>query len=199
MKDSTRAHTRYARWLAALLTAAVALISAPALAGTPIQVPVQGLLTDSDGQAIDGETQVTFRIYPDASSSQVVWESEVSLSVDMGLFETALGAADELDSDLFSGHPEAHLSIDIAGDDESARMPLGTVPTAAHAITADNAEEAHTLQGQTPDDLVGDINADDVAFDDSQAQLGADNSQAALEELLARVEALEQDKQDMQT
>lgn len=174
------------------------LLAAPAWANIPIQVPVQGLLADKEGQVVDGNVDILFQIYGDETSSDPIWQSEASLNVDRGLFEVYLGSDNTLYSDIFAAHPTTYLTITIDGDSESERMLLGTVPTAAHAISATYAEEAHTIQGKAPSQLFQDFidetalnQAAQIAFDDSQSDLGVNTTQAALEALLQRVQALE--------
>jgi predicted nucleic acid-binding Zn-ribbon protein len=176
---------------AALLACALAL---PATAAAePVQVPLQGLLTDADGRAIDGDTTITFSVYAGPEGGEALWSSQVEVPVDGGLFTVMLGAQDPLDSDLFHANPGATVSLRVDGDVESTRIPLGHLPLAAHAASATSADDAQTLQGLTPDDLRS-VTAADVSYDDADGKLEASDTQAALAKILARVEALEADR-----
>ncbi len=176
---------------AAMLAAALAL---PATAAAePVQVPLQGLLTDAEGRAINGDTTITFSVYAGPDGGEALWTSQVEVPVDGGLFTVMLGAQDELDSDLFHANPGATVSLRVDGDVESTRIPLGHLPLAAHAESANHADDAQTLQGLTPDDLRS-VAASDVSFEDTDGKLEASDTQAALAKILARVEALEADR-----
>jgi uncharacterized coiled-coil protein SlyX len=190
--------TKITVFILALGVASIGFTST-ATAQTPVEVPVQGLLTDAEGNALDETVSATFRIYQDDASSPPVWESTVDVAVDQGLFEVYLGANEELDAQIFHANPAAQMSIQIEGDEESPRMSLGAVPSAAHAVTATTADDAQTLQGQTPDELTQPEPASETTFDDSSAQLGASDTQAAIEALTQRLEALEQDNQDLKS
>ena len=182
--------------LATLLAGALAI--PVAASAEPVQVPVQGLLTDSDGLPIDGDTSITFAIYPAADDAAPLWTSSREVPVDAGMFTVMLGAQADLDSDLFHANPGASITLQIQGDLESARIPLGHLPLAAHAASASSADDAQTLQGLTPDDLRS-VSAADVSFDDEGGSLEAADTQAALTRILARVEDLERDRDALST
>ena len=186
-------------FFAVLVVLATVFFTSTAAAQTPVEVPVQGLLTDSEGSALDETVSATFRIYQDEASTSPLWESTVDVPVDQGLFEVYLGAEQQLDAEIFHANPAAMLSIQLEGDQESPRMSLGAVPSAAHAVTATTADDAQTLQGQTPEDLTQAEPASETEFDDSNAQLGATDTQAAIEALTQRLAALEQDNQDLES
>lgn len=166
---------------------------------TAVLVPVDGFLTDADAQVIDGAVEVTFSLYADSSGESPFWTETHALDVDGGAFSAYLGSFETLNADHFEQHRAPYLSLQVEDDDEMDRWPLGHVPFAAFA---EQAGDAQTLQGMTPEELGSSddgspVSAGDVDFDDSASQLGASSSQAAIEELAARLVQLEQERDAM--
>jgi len=164
-----------------------------------VTVPVQGLLADAQGVPIDESRQVTFKVYSSTAAGSALWSETQTVDVSNGLFTVFLGGVETLNASLFADHRTLWLSMTVQGDTESDRLPMATAPYAAFA---DKATDANTLQGLTPAQLTtsgGAVNAVDVGFNDSQTQLGAANTQAALEALLARIDALENGQTQVQT
>lgn len=192
-------NSRTTSLLMALLLITSALLVAPNAfaADGPVEVPIQGLLTDTEGTPLDGGIPVTFRIYADGTSNEVLWDESKVIPVDQGLFTAYLGTDTPLDSSIFHAEPGATLTLQIEGDEESARIDLGFAPLAAYSLTAGTADDALTLQGQTPDDLKA-TSAADIMVNDPQGGLGATNTQDALLALLQRVEALEASKTSLE-
>jgi hypothetical protein len=124
------------------------LIVAAVLAAPGI-VPVQGYLTDTAGTPIDGEVGMTFRLYADASATLPFYSDTLTVDVVEGRFTTNLGGGTQtLDLARFAMHPDAHLAFQLASDNESPRVRLGTVPYAAFA------HAATTLGGETLEDVL---------------------------------------------
>ncbi|TXD34142.1 hypothetical protein FRC98_19080 [Lujinxingia vulgaris] len=138
--------------LAAAL-AATALALPSALAETPAHYPVQGYLTDADGEPIDGELDIRFRLY-DASETDVFTEL-ATVTIDNGAFTHYVGSVETLDAELFAQYTELSLGIKVGTDSEmSPRMALGSVPYAARANSAAVADVAAELDGFNPLDFV---------------------------------------------
>jgi hypothetical protein len=116
----------------ALLAAGVAAPRAAA-AAVPARVPVQGYLTDANGDPIDGTTQIEVRIY-DVSSGGAAWFTEShAVDVDRGELTVYLGSVQNLDLSGFAGGA-AFLGITIVGEAEmTPRLTIGSVPYAAYA------------------------------------------------------------------
>ncbi|TNE90282.1 MAG: hypothetical protein EP330_08750 [Deltaproteobacteria bacterium] len=121
------------------------LASTPAIAGNGY-IPIQGVLTDSSGVAVDGAVDVTFTLYSDGSGATSLWSDTLTVDVVSGAFATELGGNIALDLLLFKNYPAAHLEITVAGDSAMPLVPLDHVPYAAWASEAANAD---TLQGST--------------------------------------------------
>lgn len=138
-----------------MLLATLATLWSGAAFAAPGVLPIQGYLTDSAGVAVDGPISVDFRLYPDSASGTAFFTQTVTLDVEQGRFSARLGAGGtELELDAFALHPEATLTLQIAGDTESGRVPLDTVPYAAVA------REALTLEGQSIDEILLQIPTD---------------------------------------
>ncbi|MCO4745117.1 MAG: hypothetical protein KC912_10030 [Proteobacteria bacterium] len=146
------------------------LFSSAALAG-PGFIPIQGVLTDSAGVAIDGAVDVTFTLYDDANASTSLWRDTITVDVVDGRFATELGGGNlSLELNTFAVHTGAHLEIQVAGDSAMPLVPLDHVP---YAAWADNAGDAATLNGGTLADIRAEIPAGtdlnqaarDVAYD----------------------------------
>jgi hypothetical protein len=100
------------------------------------EIPLQGLLTDPTGAPVSGARAVTFRLYPDATNPSGVWSETQTVAFMDGSFAAWLGTTTDLDLDLFRQYPAMTVTVQLAPDSESARIPLGAVPRAAYAENA---------------------------------------------------------------
>ncbi len=178
------------RLLAALLLLFVSLSASPAFAQRDVLLPVQGLLTDDSGVPLDATVSIRFSLYSDATQATPLWSELQTVIVEDGLFTAYLGGVTGMNSDLFAQNAGVYFAMRVADDAESDRLPLAFAPYAAYA---EHANDAQTLQGKQPSELVTALPAASVTFDDSQANLQANNAQLALVRLAARLDALEAD------
>ncbi|TNE86417.1 MAG: hypothetical protein EP330_22000 [Deltaproteobacteria bacterium] len=156
----------------------LSLLLALSAFAAPGYVPIQGVLTDSTGAAIDGTVDVSFTLYDDANGTTSLWTDTLSVVVTDGRFATALGSNLPLDLNTFVNYDTAHLGIQVSGDSPMALVPLDTVPYAANSA---HAEEASTLEGASLSDIRSEIpltsdieaSARSVAYD-TEAELLAD-------------------------
>jgi len=109
----------------------------PAVSGAAETIPVQGLLTDSQGVPLTASVEVTFSLYDTDEGGTPIWQETVAVEVDNGLFSVYLGQAVALDLSLFKDHQELWLGIQVAEDQEMNRVYLGNVPFAAYARHTD--------------------------------------------------------------
>ena len=65
----------------------------------PLQLTQQGRLLDPSGAAIEGNEQLTFRLYDSPTGGNVVWEEQLSVAFNNGYYATILGS-DELNNPL---------------------------------------------------------------------------------------------------
>lgn len=127
----------------ALVTGAVIFAHGGSAAAqdVPNLLPIQGVLTDAEGVVIDGPVPVTFSLY-DGLVGGVAWYTEQQvITPEDGLFTTYLGKEGSgLDLALFAQNSEVFLGLSVGNDAEMIpRFQLGSVPFAAHALSAANA------------------------------------------------------------
>ena len=65
----------------------------------PLPLTQQGRLLDPNGAAIEGNEQLTFRLYDSPTGGNVVWEEQLSVAFNNGYYATILGS-DELNNPL---------------------------------------------------------------------------------------------------
>ncbi|MBA2662254.1 MAG: hypothetical protein H0U74_08150 [Bradymonadaceae bacterium] len=177
------------RWsYAALALAALVLFSPSLLASTHSQdvlIPVQGLLAGADGVAVEGPVAMHFSLFDADDATESVWSESQQVVVEAGLFTLHLGALEPLAAALFHHNGQLYLELRVGEDDAMERWPLGVTPFAAHAHFAGNAAR---LEGRSSAEL----RADATAYDNSGSGLTATTLPSALDEILARLAALEQ-------
>lgn len=118
----------------------------PALADAPL-LPVQGVLTDTAGNPIDGTHEVHFAFYDRDSGGTAIYVEIHSVAFTQGDFVAYV----VLDPDVFEGGPQMWLGITVEGDVEmQPRIRLGAAPTAAFAHLCGDAA---TLDGATSQDF----------------------------------------------
>lgn len=134
------------------LLAILALLALPSLAAAAVPgfVPVQGILTDSAGDPLDSEVDVTFTLYDSADTS--LHTETVSVTPEAGFFSVALGDnGTALDLTIFRDNAEVELGIQVGTDAEmTPRLQFGSVP---YAVSAEWAADAQTLDGNTMADV----------------------------------------------
>ena len=134
--------------------AAACLVFAPtsASAQAPALLPVQGVLTDADGTALDGPFQVTFTLYDTASGDTSFFAETKTVNIEAGVFTTYLGTDGSNPLDLVNFQmSDAYLGIQVAGNEEmTPRFRLATAP---YAGFAQYCGDASTLGGQTSADF----------------------------------------------
>jgi hypothetical protein len=103
--------------------------SAPeAIDATSRFIPVQGYLTDSGGNPLDGDYTLTFRLYDEESGGTALCEDDRSVTVANGLFSTYMNAYDCIDS--IDGR-QLYLGIEVGTDGEmDPRSYVDNVPYA---------------------------------------------------------------------
>jgi len=125
-----------------LLILGIGLILASAAAAeAPRLVNYQGILTDQDGELLNGTYLLTFYIYPDsAQGSPFLWmERHENVDVTNGLFNLILGSNTSFPESLFADD-ERWLGIAVNTDPEIyPRMRITSTPYALRAAIADSA------------------------------------------------------------
>lgn len=125
--------------LTSAATLALALLWAPvAQADTPPVFPVQGVLTDADGAAVDGSVSVRFALYESQDATASLWEETRTLDVQSGVFTAYLGETVDLDPSLLLDQGSLWLGVTVESDEEMERVELGS---SAYAAVAQHALE----------------------------------------------------------
>ncbi|MCP4538240.1 MAG: hypothetical protein GY832_13960 [Chloroflexi bacterium] len=89
-------------------------------------IPVQGRLTDDNGNPINGSRVMTFSLYP-ASSDTPVCQDDNNVDLDNGLFSANMDNCSSSDID----GKQLYMGIQVEGDAEmSSRQPIYPVPYA---------------------------------------------------------------------
>lgn len=99
----------------------------------PSQISYQGRLTDSGGNALTGDANLTMRIYRTPSGGTAIWsESHSGVSVEDGLFSLQLGSVNPIPQSVWTEQPDSvWLGIQVGSDPEiSPRTQLTPSPFA---------------------------------------------------------------------
>jgi hypothetical protein len=123
--------------------------SGPVARAVPAQIAFQGLLFDDTqfpAAPVEGTVNLTVRLWDAASGGTAQWgpEAHVSVPVNQGVFQIALGSSIALPISIFDGSP-LWLGIEVNAEAELPRTQLLAAPFAMraqeadHALTADSA------------------------------------------------------------
>ena len=96
--------------------AVIVCLSAPGVLAS-WTMPIQGVLTDAEGVALDGFVQASFSLYASAGDTVPVWAELVELDVRSGAFTTYLGASAPVMPQLEAANGPLWLGVSIDGDD----------------------------------------------------------------------------------
>jgi hypothetical protein len=110
-----------------------ALIASGAQATVPELIPVQGVLTDGDGEFIDGATDMTFTLYDAVDATTAIWTEDQSVDVDEGFFTAYLGSVTALAPADIIAASELWLGVTVGTDEEMDRVQMAAVPFALEA------------------------------------------------------------------
>ncbi|MCP4675712.1 MAG: hypothetical protein GY854_09445 [Deltaproteobacteria bacterium] len=137
------------------------VFTANAFAVVPPLIPVQGVLTDADGQALDGSHDLSFTIYESLTATSSLWtETQTGVTVDQGFFSVYLGDETTLPIDVLVSADELWLSMTV-GTEELSRVQLASVPYALEAqvcqrvgnLTENDITTGFSAVGHDHDDL----------------------------------------------
>jgi len=141
--------------LAAILVAAS--VAAPVAVGAPGLINYQGRLTNSSGVPVNGTVDIEFTFYDAAVGGTQLATPQLihGVTVTNGVFNVQLTASYK----TFVGAPSVYLELEVNGETLAPRQQILTAPYAFGAVyadeagTAQNAEDADTLDGQHLGDL----------------------------------------------
>ncbi|MCU0664603.1 MAG: hypothetical protein MUC50_20040, partial [Myxococcota bacterium] len=121
----------------ALVFLSVLVAGHPARATVPDLLPVQGLITDQAGKALDGNKDVVFSLYSKKEGGTALWKeqwtNDNAVVFEDGFFTVYLGSVTSLPIDNLLDSEKLWLGIQIAGDTEMERLELASVPFALEA------------------------------------------------------------------
>jgi hypothetical protein len=133
-----------------ILTVVGALIMSvsPCRADIPHLINYQGMLTDTGGNPLNGDYDLTFKIYGQSSGGSALWtETHTGTQVQDGLFNVILGSLSLLPSSVFEDTVR-YLGITVGSDPEvSPRIRITSIPYAYRALVADSAAVAGSVVG----------------------------------------------------
>ncbi|MFO8102277.1 MAG: hypothetical protein R6U37_08985 [Dehalococcoidia bacterium] len=123
-------------------------------ADVPLKINYQGYLTDNAGNPVNGDTQITFRIYDTVTSGTgtLKWDEVRTVPVSDGLFSVVLGGSSPMTADIFN--TASWLEIEVESD--GPMTPRQEMTSTAYAIQAGNANSAFALDAPDgdPQDVV---------------------------------------------
>jgi len=139
----------------------ISILAVVVFADIPRTINYQGKITDPGGVAIDGATNVEFRLFDVASGGAALWsESHTGVSVVKGLFDVVLGETTPFPAGLSFTEPY-WVEIVVESEVLSPRQPLSSVPYAMRAGAIDtgtviiNVAAGYGLWGTTDTVNVG--------------------------------------------
>lgn len=108
----------------------------------PNVVGLEGRLADSSGNPLaNGDYQVTFSLYSQASGGTALWSEVQTVTTQSGLYSVQLGATTALQPSHFNGARWLGVKVGT-GDELTPRVSIGAVPFALNAQEAVHAEQA---------------------------------------------------------
>jgi len=116
------------------------LVFSVALAGVPTTLNYQGTLTDSGGAPVNGDRNITFRLYNVPTGGTAFWEGSQTVTLKDGRLSVVLGAnsANPLDPKKFTG--ETYIGVQIDPDTEMPRQKFTSVAYAFNAGNVTNVD-----------------------------------------------------------
>ena len=169
------------------------LFSFAAFASVPTVLSYSGHLTDND-TPYEGTITAVFTLFDTATGGTQKWtETHSTVNVNNGLFTVELGSVTDITSVLDG--KIYYLQVTINGNKMEPRTPFNSVP---YAILSANS---NTLGGQTLTQVQSGATpgGTSVTYDNSTSGLTATNMQAVVDELLAKIAALEAQNAAQQT
>ncbi len=135
---------------------AITFQAAAAFATVSDVIPVGGVLTDKEGTPLDGLVEVTFAIYYAKTGGTRIWQEDLEVNINNGVFFAYLGDVEPLDLLDFVEHDEIWIGITVGDDSEAERILIASVPFAieaqyCHQVVDTKCADAEYLQGWTHD------------------------------------------------
>jgi microcystin-dependent protein len=117
-----------------LFTIAILLFSSALFSQVPQTMDYSGKLTDGNGSFINGQVDITFRLYDNETGGTALWEeTQTGVNLSNGFFHVQLGSATSFPSGLFN-NTSLWLGTEVNTDGEMApRSKLATVAFSQNA------------------------------------------------------------------
>ena len=113
-------------------------------AGVPQMMNYQGKITKPTGALVDTIVQMTFTIYDDSTSGNVLWADTLgTVAVEKGIFSVLLGSVNPLPDSVFTGDIR-YLGVKVGADPEMT--PRKEIVSVAYAYKAQYADTAANAQ-----------------------------------------------------
>jgi hypothetical protein len=152
-----------------ILVIAAVILAGPIAHAISETIPVQGKLTDAQGNALTGTYSMLFEIYDNNSNGSLLWAETQNLSVANGIFNATLG---DVNTDTYLNsvdfNSQTWISILIDGTRQEPMIKLGSSPSAyssKHTYGGDsnfaNIGISGTVFGASPLIIEGDVNVHD--------------------------------------
>lgn len=139
--------------LSSLIFARASSVSAQGEA--PSYLPIQGILTDSTGQPLDGDVSVTFSLYKQATpgaagdpNSTAIFQESQTIQVQKGAFVAYLGDSVPLDLNIFGALTKGILFLGVAVQGEAEMQPRLQLGSAPFAAFSQSCGDSTTLAGK---------------------------------------------------
>jgi len=112
------------------------LVATILFADIPQAMNYQGKLTDPAGVAVEGETEIIFRIYDVVTGGTALWtETHPAVDVEKGLFDVQLGSITPFNLPFNEGY---YVELEVEGEVLAPRQALNSVGYAFRAAIADS-------------------------------------------------------------
>ncbi|MCG2724893.1 MAG: hypothetical protein L6420_01330, partial [Elusimicrobia bacterium] len=115
----------------------------------PPYINYQGRLVDSIGNPLNGDYNITFRIFDALTVGIEKWSEVQTVNMDNGVFNAALGSVTPLTSSVFSSN-DRYLEVQIGSDSPmTPRTRLLSVPYALYTSNVGSPDSAVTISTHT--------------------------------------------------
>lgn len=116
----------------------------------PGVISYQGTLTEPGGQPVDGNVDMTFKLYDVSAGGTALWTEAHAganaVPVSEGLFNVLLGSLTSIPATVWD-HPSLFLEVTAGGEVLAPREAVGSVPYALYALHADLAYNLSAADG----------------------------------------------------
>lgn len=144
---------RAIRVLIASVLSSLPLLALASRAGgaVPTFLVQQGRLVDKAGAPVSGELPFVFSLYEAVDATTALYTETQTITLDGGYFSARLGEITPFPAELFNGR-NLWIGVKVGADEEmQPRQPVGSVPYAIKAGSADHATSATTATNATGD------------------------------------------------